>query len=191
MRLHYVSFDAFIEVGTVGMYWVGSRRVSWPNSRATAICIHTILWSLWQGDPVGRAKIFMKVETRGRNATVSNTARAPLTPLTFNKVIEGLFMWNACHFGINEICRSVSDHIGLLFEEVTTESPCWRANRRDWNCLTNEFCCYIFEAKYNLCQYSVFNTGIVFIHYLWTALRTFSSLYATVIQSSGTKRGAI
>ena len=147
MRLHCASFDAFIGVGTVGIYFIGSCRVSWPNSRATAICICTILWSLWQGYPVGRAKIFMKVDTRGRNATVSNTARVPLTPLTFNKIIRGgLFIWISCHFGINEICRSVSDHIGLLFEEVTTEWPCWRADMRDWNCFTNEFCCYIFET---------------------------------------------
>jgi len=63
----------------------------------------------------------------------------------------------------------VSD-IGLLFEEVTTECPYWRANWWDWNCFTNEFCCCIFEAKYNLCQYSMFNADIVFIQYLWIAL---------------------
>lgn len=89
MRLHCACFDASIEVGTVGMYFVGSRRVSWPNSRATAICIRTILWSPWHQDPVGRAKIFLKVETRGGNAAVSNTACVPLTALTFNKIMGG------------------------------------------------------------------------------------------------------
>ena len=35
----------------------------------------------------------MKVDTRGRNATVSNTARVPLTPLTFNKIIGGAYLY--------------------------------------------------------------------------------------------------
>jgi hypothetical protein len=70
----------------------------------------------------------MKAEKRGRNATVSNTARVPLTPLIFNKIRGGLFIRNSCHFGISEIWRSVSNHVGLLFEEVTTECPSSGAN---------------------------------------------------------------
>ena len=64
-----------------------------------------------------RAKIFMKGEKRGRNATSSNTARVPLTALTFNKIRGGggLFIRNSYHFGMNEIYRSVSNHVGLLF----------------------------------------------------------------------------
>jgi hypothetical protein len=58
-----------------------------------------------------RAKIFMKVDKRGRNAAVSNAARVPLTPLIFNKIRGGLFIRNFCHFGIYGMCRFVSNHV--------------------------------------------------------------------------------
>lgn len=120
-------------------------KVSWPNSRATASCIRAIPWSPVTGRSCETRKNIHESRKRGRNATVSNAARVPVTSLTFNEIRVGLFTRNSCHFGINETCctlvyvtRSVSNRVGLLFEEVTTDCLCWRANRWGWNCLLHQ-----------------------------------------------------
>ena len=162
MRLHCASLGPFNAVPTVGIYFVGFRHGSWPNSRTTASCIRPILWSpvtreiLWDAQ-----KYSWKYKNGERNATVSNTVRVPLTPLRFNKIRMGLFI-RRCHFGINElygilyyVTSSVKNHVGLLFEEVTAECLYWRANRWGSNCLPVQTNFAVIYSKLNIIYVSI------------------------------------